>query len=749
MLQLIRYFDSPKNILKVTFIPLVFFLLNINSFAQEDTTQLTRDDLMSMGLRDLLKVKATSSSLTEVKSDLSPVPVIIISQTDIELSGARNLDELLEIYVPGLIMMNKGSQGNALGVRGIISDRNNKVLLLVNGKIMNGRALTGALSERFMTMLNDIDHIEVIQGPQSSLYGPGAISSVVNIYTKDGKTEGPQNEIQVNQGVVNYFTNVQLRHSNKINDEFSYSVFYGGDYATGTSQEKSPTKFTFNEIDGNGDTIIADQPLTRSINNLNASHDSQPRHKAHAQIDYKDWSTWVRYTNGGIDFAPLQAHLLNQPDPRGDTSRLKYSHFTAFTNYKNEWGKWGLDARLSYDQFSHYAQNKPETNKNTIPKKNRENEVYSRVVFSYKTDKLSIGAGPAVSVEKFGLPAYGASANDWSYNKWIQGNNYDVNQSDSANIYTESWSTVMLSGIGEIQYSLRKNINLLGGLRLDKHTYTGVMVSPRASIVWKPKSNHLIRFQYSRSNRRADDADLRQGYLRSGGEKEGDVETIDYYELSGDIGVHKKVMIRPSAYYSSYDVVAWDATNAITQGLGLGKYYGGEVSLIYKGSKGYGQISHSFTKISEFLGVEQPTNNVSASAYGYGNSFHSFPDHLSKLFYQYEINKKMAISTSIQVTWYMEGAEDNAAYNSDTINNPNPNNAQWDLSGGNKTSHKPSAYLHAGYVYKFTQKLKCSLFAYNLLGLIDEDLNKRLEFQRTSHYQIQPVSFALRLDFDF
>ena len=118
-------------------------------------------------------------------------------------------------------MMYKGSEGNALGIRGIISHRNNKVLLLVNGKIMNGRALTGALSERFMTMLNDIERVEVIQSPQSSLYGSGSIISMINIYTKDGKTEVPQNEIQVNQGLINYFTNLQLRHSNKISDDLS------------------------------------------------------------------------------------------------------------------------------------------------------------------------------------------------------------------------------------------------------------------------------------------------------------------------------------------------------------------------------------------------------------------------------------------------------------------------------------------------------------------------------------------------
>ncbi|MCP4521377.1 MAG: TonB-dependent receptor plug domain-containing protein [Cytophagales bacterium] len=719
----------------------------ISLIAQNDTTnQSTELDVYRMSLDSLLKVEINSPSLIKLKTNLSSLPVVVISQKEIELSGARNLDELLEIYVPGFILRYKGAQGHAIGVRGIISDRNNKVLLLVNGKTMNGRALTGALSERFLTMLNDIERIEVIQSPQSSLYGPGAISSVINIYTKNAQTKGAKNEVQLNQGLVDYFTNVQLRHSNNISNDLSYSIYYGGDYATGVTPENSPTKFTFNGIDGNGDTIIAGVPTTHFTNNLNASYHNQPRHKAHTQVDYKKWSTWIRYTNGGLYFSPMQPDIISRDDSQVDTSSLKYTHLTAFTNYKNDWKKWGIDARLSYDQFSNRIQNRTETDRKA--KMNREDELYSRVIVKYTSDNFSVGVGPAISYETFGLPAYGASEHEWLLNPRVNGYSYDANQSDSLNAYSEKWSTVMLSGIGEVQYNLKENINLLGGVRVDKHTYTGLMVSPRASIVWKPQQDklHLFRFQYSRSNRRQDDADLRYEYL-STKEEDGQVEVIDFYELSGDIGLSKTLMIRPSIYYSHYDVVAWGGK--ITKYIGDLSYYGGELSMIYKGKKGYGKISHNFIKIIDFSKVTSPKNNVSVAAYGYGNSFHSFPDNITKLFYQYEINDKMSLSTSLQVTWYLNGAEDNAKYNNDTINNPNPNDIAWDLSKETTTSFQPSAYLHLGYIYNITPKIKSSLFAYNLLGLIDENLNKRVEFQKTSHYRIQPVSFVLRVDYDF
>ena len=44
-------------------------------------------------------------------------------------------------------------------------------------------------------IIADIEKIEIIQSPQSSLYGPGAISNVINIFTKDGFPKGNPNEV--------------------------------------------------------------------------------------------------------------------------------------------------------------------------------------------------------------------------------------------------------------------------------------------------------------------------------------------------------------------------------------------------------------------------------------------------------------------------------------------------------------------------------------------------------------------------
>ena len=689
-------------------------LCAFTSQAQTDSTNID-ESIFDMSLEEIMALTVSSSSLTEVKNNLTAVPVTIISSRDIEISGARNLDELLEIYIPTFVMMYKGGTSNSIGARGIISDKNDKVLLLVNGKIMNARYSMGAYSERFLSMLGDIEKIEVIESPQSSLYGPGGISMIINIFTKNGLTDGPSNEVEVNQGVIDQFTNVQLRHSNKVNDKLSYSVYYGVDIADGATQKNSPVKFPF---DGNyrrfDDTLIADKAITYPVHDLNSSN-STFRHKAHAEINYDDWNAWVRYTNAGINVTASQQAILGQYSDSLLHGEFDYEHLTAFTSYKKTFReKFGLDARLSYDKLNTITYN----NRSTPSADIEEDEIYSRLIFSYNTDKIGIAVGPAMSFENFNR------AKD-----------------------TTEWNTNMISGIGEFQYLLMDNLSFVAGVRVDKHTNTDYLFSPKGALVWKPFENQLLRFQYSTSTRRADDRELKAQYDENP-DGNGGSESINFYELSGDLQLVEKIRILPSIYYGDYDLIAFNNSLRETKNLGVLTYAGIGASAIYSADKHHLQLSHNFVRPLD-LKFDEPeltkNNNVTTQPYGYGNSFHNYHDHISKAVYRYDLNDKMTISASLQVFWGLPGAEDAATHNADSLNNTNAN-VRMD---GSKKPFETSAYLHMGYIYDITPKLTASIFAYNVLGILNEDLNKRVEFQRNSQYRIQPTSFKINLGYRF
>ena len=112
-----------------------------------------------------------------------PASITSIDRKMIEESGARSLFDLLEIYVPNFHYLPHHYEAPHMGVRGLISHRDDKYLLVVNGRVLNEKTHFGALSERDMPMLGDIRKIDVVRGPGSVVYGPGAVSMVINIQT--------------------------------------------------------------------------------------------------------------------------------------------------------------------------------------------------------------------------------------------------------------------------------------------------------------------------------------------------------------------------------------------------------------------------------------------------------------------------------------------------------------------------------------------------------------------------------------
>ncbi len=91
-------------------------------------------DLTDKSLEELMNIPVVSTAtLTETKPRLVPAAVTTITEEQIKASGARSLFELLDIYVPNLQWIRHHWESDHLGLRGIISDRDDKYLLLVNG----------------------------------------------------------------------------------------------------------------------------------------------------------------------------------------------------------------------------------------------------------------------------------------------------------------------------------------------------------------------------------------------------------------------------------------------------------------------------------------------------------------------------------------------------------------------------------------------------------------------------------------
>ena len=126
----------------------------------------------------------TTASSQEENLEESPVPVTLITEDMIRISGARNLKEVLLAYVPGMTSVDCNDDIN-IAMRGIFSQGQEKMLILLNGHRLNSYA-TNVASPDFSISLDKVKQIEVLRGPASSLYGGVALSAVVNVITKQG-----------------------------------------------------------------------------------------------------------------------------------------------------------------------------------------------------------------------------------------------------------------------------------------------------------------------------------------------------------------------------------------------------------------------------------------------------------------------------------------------------------------------------------------------------------------------------------
>lgn len=168
---------------------LIFFLLvplltamATPVFAQVDS--ITTDHYDTLSLQDLMNIKITVASITELTSRQSAGIITNISSEEIQDMGARDLMDVLQ-YVPGFQFGSDVQGAIGLGVRGNWSHEG-KVMLLIDGQEMiDGLYSTLQFGNHYP--VSNIDRIEIIRGPGSSIYGGYAGYAVINVISKSSK----------------------------------------------------------------------------------------------------------------------------------------------------------------------------------------------------------------------------------------------------------------------------------------------------------------------------------------------------------------------------------------------------------------------------------------------------------------------------------------------------------------------------------------------------------------------------------
>jgi vitamin B12 transporter len=158
-----------------------------------------------------------SATRFDIPLDQSPASVSVITSEDIEQKQTQRVSNALR-EVPGLSVVQTGTAGQLTSVftRGLRSEHTQ---VLLDGVPIN-QGLQGAFNFADL-VTDDIDRIEVVRGPQSTLYGPRALAGVIQIFTKQG--EGTPTIMLSGEGGSYDTFREWLESEGKI-DQFDYSI---------------------------------------------------------------------------------------------------------------------------------------------------------------------------------------------------------------------------------------------------------------------------------------------------------------------------------------------------------------------------------------------------------------------------------------------------------------------------------------------------------------------------------------------
>ena len=198
--------------------PVWFLILNLTLAAPaihaQDAVRSTSTDEEETAQSEPVVVSATRF---DIPLEQSPASVSVISSEDLEQKQIERVSNALR-EVPGLSVVQTGTAGQLTSVftRGLRSEHTQ---VLLDGIPIN-QGLQGAFNFADFTT-DDIGRIEVVRGPQSTLYGPRALAGVIQIFTKRG--EGPPG-ITLSAEGGSYNTFREWAESDGKIDNFDYSI---------------------------------------------------------------------------------------------------------------------------------------------------------------------------------------------------------------------------------------------------------------------------------------------------------------------------------------------------------------------------------------------------------------------------------------------------------------------------------------------------------------------------------------------
>ncbi len=300
------------------------------------------------------------------------------------------------------------------------------------------------------------------------------------------------------------------------------------------------------------------------------------------------------------------------------------------------------------------------------------------------------------------------------------------------------WLKSAQSLLGEHQWMINDRWTTFIGARLDDHTYTEMMFSPRAAIVHTPTDRDTLKLMWSRSLRANFEENMRNQAMTAGASKISEPEVLDSVELRYERQHSKNLDFAASLFvHYNLEVIGWNQSLLKTDLAGTQREYGIELEAGYHTEKARFVVSHGYTKLYDFdlepdrmtYYPDPPSQGISATPYGYEDDLVNWANHITKITAQYKLNDQWMVDGSLRVYWGFPGMKD---YDDYWPYGGAAKNRTYDpftnypiIEEGWEKAYRGNYYLNLGLQYKPSKDLTVGIYGYNLLGIFDKDLNKR------------------------
>jgi len=412
-------------------------------------------------LEDLAKVKVFSASRHLEDPRQAPSAVSIITADEITRYGWRTLADVLNSLRGFYTSYDRNY--TYLGVRGFLrpGDYNSRILLMINGHRVNENVYDSALiGTEFPLDLDLIDHIEVVRGPSSSLFGTNAIFGVINVITRRPKADS----VLEASGEESSFLSRAGRLTGSFQKGRLSALLSGSMYSSAGQSELFFPEFS-----------ATNGGVAENIDGDRYSH-------AFADLQYGGWRMQGLFGTRTkiIPTAPFGTNFddsgTRTTDTRGYFDVDYHRSLTSNTD---------VDLRAYYDAYRYYG-------------------TYAMGGTDSPDRYLNIDTGVAdwAGVEatvghQIGRQRVTAGVN-YEHSFRVDQENYNAGQPPILDDHRTPW---LMAAFGEAELNLLPKLTIHAGGRLDYFDSFGSALSPRIALVYSVNSRTAVKYIVGRAFR--------------------------------------------------------------------------------------------------------------------------------------------------------------------------------------------------------------------------------------------------------